>query len=561
LPHDLSQPPGPDRLRIVPLGGLGEIGMNCMALEAGPDGDILVVDCGVTFPNRPIGVNVIHADLDWIVARRRRVRGIVVTHGHEDHIGAVPYLLRDVQAPVWGPPYALALIRHRAQEVDVGGDLDLRRVETRAPFRVGAFEVEAIRVTHSIVDATALILRTPAGTVVHSGDFKIEERPLDGEEFDRARLRAVGDKGVALLMSDSTNSFVDGSSGEEQDVADELERQVWESSGRVVVTLFASNVHRLGALARIAERTNKKLLLLGRSLDNHARTAASLGHLPNLTRRLVAPEDAQNVPRDQLLVLATGTQGEAPAAMARLATDKHPVLRLDPGDTVLFSARIIPGNEVSVHDMLNHLARRQIEIRFRGTHPGLHVTGHAHRGEQAELMELVRPRAFLPVHGTLVHLQRHAALARERGIENVVVAENGIVLELSRDDGLRKIDEVGAGRIHRDAGEPVPDAVLDDRGRLAELGVATVVVVVDESGRLLGLPRVSTRGIVDPKTEDDLVRDAARAVADDLRRLGRDLDAHDDETLEATATRAVRRFFGRELRRRPVADAVVVRLG
>jgi len=328
------------------------------------------------------------------------------------------------------------------------------------------------------VDATALILRTPAGTVVHSGDFKIDHAPPDGEGFDADRLREVGDEGVRLLLSDSTNTWADGTTGREQDVADTLSELIGQAKQRIVVSIFASNVHRLRALFAAAETHDKKICLLGRSVHRHVEAATSLGYLPDISSRIVAAEHAESVERGQLLVIATGTQGEPRAAMARLAKGTHPALTLETGDDVVLSSRVIPGNEQGVYTLINDLTRQGLRVRFRATSPEVHVSGHAHREEQREMLELVRPRAFMPVHGTLVHLEHHALLAEEAGVEQCLVVENGAVVEMTS-EGVEVVDRTEVGRVHVDAGEEIPETVLRDRALLAELGIAVVVVPLD----------------------------------------------------------------------------------
>ncbi len=450
-----------------------------MALESG--GDVMVIDCGVTFPDGLPGVDVIHPDFRWLAARRDRLRGIVITHGHEDHIGALPYLLKVAPAPVHAPRYALALIERRLEEHEDLPAIPLCPTRPGARFDVGPFGVEPVRVTHSIVDATALILDTPVGQVIHTGDFKIDPEPPDGEHFDTERLRAAGDAGVRLLMSDSTNAWVPGETGSEKSAHDALEALVAGAGGRVVVALFASNNHRLRSLFQIARAHDRRVLLLGRSLHRHFEVARETGYLADPGSLLVGERDARDLPPSHLMVLATGTQGEPPAALARLAEDRHPALSLDEGDMAILSSRIIPGNEKRVYDLINALIRQGVAVHWSATDRGVHVSGHAHADEQRRMLRLVRPASFLPVHGTRMHLERHAALAAAEGVKETLVVENGSVVEVTP-SALSVVDSAPVGRVAVDRRRELPSEVLSERATLGELGCAFAVVPVSARG-------------------------------------------------------------------------------
>jgi ribonuclease J len=558
-------------LRILPLGGLGEIGMNCLALVQ--RGEALVVDCGVTFDDRGLGVDVVHPD--FAALDDYRVAGLFVTHGHEDHIGAIPYFLRRFDVPVYGPRYALGLVRERAAEHEILDHVSLREAAPRTPVRVGSFEVEPIRVTHSIADATALAIRTDAGTVVHTGDFKFDDAPPDGETFDVARFGELASEGVRLLLSDSTNVDARGPTGSEEGVGKALNEIVERAEQAVIVAIFASNVHRLRLLGDIARKHGRKIVALGRSVSTHARvargTVRSTGEgagRPYLEwpSDLVWPADrARELPRRAVLGVATGTQGEEPAALARLARGEHPAFDLQAGDTVVLSSRVIPGNEPGVMRVVSDLLRRGVELRSWWSDRAVHVSGHAHREEQRRMLELVRPRAFVPVHGTLHHLLRHAALARELGVPEVTVLENGDVGEV--DDGpLRKSGRAHAGRVHVVAGRPLPANVLHERAALAAHGAAHVVVPVDRRGFVAGDVALATRGVLDESLDAHIVaaaRDAARAAVDELGASVDDLAraALPDADIAEVARHAVRRSLARVLGFKPVTTVTVVRLG
>jgi ribonuclease J len=546
--------------------------MNCLALEQ--RGEVLLVDCGVTFDDRGLGVDVVHPD--FAALEEARVVGLFVTHGHEDHIGGIPYLLRRFDVPVYGSRYALGLVRDRAVEHEVVDHADLRDVAPRTPVRIASFEVEPIRVTHSIADATALAIRTDAGLVLHTGDFKFDDAPPDAEAFDVARFDELAREGVRLLLSDSTNVDAGGPTGSEEGVGRALDEIIATTEHRVVVAVFASNVHRLRMLGEIARNRGRKIVPLGRSVSTHARvaraTARSTGDgagQPYLEwpSDLVWPADrAKELPRRAVLGVAGGTQGEGGGALARLARGEHPSLALEAGDLVVMSSRTIPGNERAVMSVVGDLLRRGVDLRTWWSDRAVHVSGHAHRQEQRRMIELVGPRAFVPLHGTLHHLMRHAALARELGVPEVFVLENGDVAEVDS-ASIRKTGRVHSGRVHVSWGRVLPATVLHERAALSARGAAHVVVPVDAHGRLRGEIALATRGVVDEALDSSLLASARNEARDAVEELFGSVDAQTsgagtppDQEIADVAIRAVRRALGQVLGFKPVTTASVLRV-
>ncbi len=531
--------------------------MNCLALEA--RGKLLLVDCGAMFTDRERGVDVVLPDLSWLLARRRDLLAVVLTHGHEDHVGALPALLREAPVPVWGPRYALEVARERVRRVASEEEAPLRELPTGSPVPIGPFTVTAAAVAHSIVDARALLIETPAGLLVHSGDFQLDDGfdPRFGH-FDAEAFAHAGERGVRLLLSDSTNALVERPAARERDVRATLGRLVAEASARVVLALFASNVQRLQAAIDAGLEAGRKVCLLGRAMQRHADIATRLGLLKVPPEAWVAPGRLGSVPPERLLVLATGTQGEPAAALARLAARRHPDLALEAGDRVILSSRIIPGHERRVIEMVDAFERAGVEVVHRGIEPLVHASGHATATEQRRLLRLVRPRAFLPVHGGAQQLRVHADLARAEGVDDVLVAYDGQVVELRPEGPLRRVGEVPIGRIHLHAGEALPEEVLSERGRLGADGFALVVLNVDAAGFPTGPARVLTRGVTDEQRHAELLGSAAAYVDDEVEAFVRPLAAVPADGLEEVARRALARFLRRRLGRRPLTGALLM---
>ena len=546
-------------VRIAALGGLGEVGMNCTVVEC--DGRIAVIDCGILFPNENLGVDLIAPDLSWLEERHAQVGGIFVTHGHEDHIGALPFLLRKVRAPVYAPRFALELLRNRCAEMGIEADLrevkpgDARDLGDGSPLRV-----EFVRMTHSIPDACALALRTPQGVIFHSGDFKLDETPVVGRAFDLPRLEALGKSGVRLLLSDSTNAERPGRTLSEAAVAPGLEEVFGRAEGRVFVACFASNIGRIQQVGQAARAEGRRVALLGRAMDQNVRLARDLGYLSFAGWQGCSLEEARELPPRELCVLTTGTQGEPRSALARLARGEHPELRVDPGDTVILSSRHIPGNELAVGQVVNDLCRRGAEVVYEGG-PRLHVSGHASEDEQRRLIRLLRPERFVPVHGEYRQLSRHAAHAAAEGVAHRHLLLDGEVLELS-DEGARVLpDKLPVGRVYTDrealAGEDMGALVVKDRRLLAEAGLCTVVLVVDKAtGAVVRGPDTFAVGVAGFEgAEAELRAEAARA----LEELSPGARADVAEVQEALRV-AVRRFFRKAGGRRPTVLPVVLEL-
>jgi ribonuclease J len=546
-------------VRIVPLGGLGEIGMNCMAIEA--DGRIAVVDCGILFPNEPIGVDVIAPDLGWLRERREQVGAIYLTHGHEDHIGALPFLLREVKAPVYGTRFTLALLRPRLEEAGV--EADLREVapgDVRPAGEASPLSAEFYAVTHSIPDACGLALSTPQGTILHSGDFKIDPRPISGPGFDLARVETLGRRGVRLLLSDSTNSERPGSSLSEAEVGAALEEAFERAPGRVFVACFASNIHRIQQVANAARAFGRRLALLGRSMETNVRLAQALGYLDLPGWMPVGFPEARELPPRELCVLTTGTQGEPRSALARLARGEHLDLDVAPGDLVVLSSRFIPGNEVAVGELVNALCRRGAQVAYEGLRP-LHVSGHAQEAEQRRLIALARPEHFVPIHGEYRHLARHAAHAAAEGVRRRHLLLDGQVLELG-DLGATVLEEpVPVGRVYtdRDAllGQDIGALVVKDRRLLAEAGLCIAVLAVDKvTGVVIRGPELFARGVAGFEGAEEEIRAEALRALDELTPQARVAVEEVQETLRV----AVRRFLKRTTGKRPTVLPVVLEL-
>jgi ribonuclease J len=536
-------------LRVIPLGGLGEIGLNLLVLEHGDSA--IAIDCGVMFPDEQMpGIDVAIPDVSYLRSLGDRFRAIFLTHGHEDHIGALPYVLAEHPVPVHGTPLTLGFVRERLREHGISATL---AAYTGEPCRVGSFTVEPFAVTHSIPDSVGLVVRTPHGTIVHTGDFKLDQTPLDGRLPDVARLAALGAEGVLLLFSDSTNAEHPGVTPSERTVGGELEAIFRQSPGRIVVTTFSSHIHRMQQVMNLSVGFGRKVALVGRSLVSHVAVARDLGLLAVPDGTLVDLAAARDLPREQVTLITAGSQAEAASALVRIAMDDHKLVGLEPGDAVILSSRIIPGNERAIGSLVNHLYRRGAVVWYDRI-ARVHVSGHASQEELKLVLNLVQPRHFVPVHGEYRHLVRHVRLATDVGIPpaRCHLLEDGDVLEVDG-MGARRADRVTAGRVFVDGkgiGE-VGDLVLRDRRHLSQDGLVLAVLAVhQQSGEIVAGPDLVSRGVVGEEASPDVLDAARGAVLEALAAVNPE-SRTDPAEVKEEVYRALRRYFKR-LDRRPV---------
>src|SRR6267142_3577218 len=510
-------------VRLIPLGGLGEIGLNMMLVESGDD--LIAIDCGVMFPDDELpGIDHVIPDFSYALDRRAGFRAVVLTHGHEDHIGALPYLLREVPVPVYGTPMTLALVAERLREHGLAETADLRVIRPRDRVELGSLGVEAIRVTHSIVDGIGLAIDTPVGTVVLTGDFKLDPSPLDGEPSDYRRFTELGERGVALLCSDSTNVDRAGHTRSEVDVGAALAERFARARGRIILATFASHIHRIQQVLALAERFGRRVALLGRSMEKNVTIAADLGYL-RVASGLVQPLEAVvELPPHQQVILSTGSQGEPNSALTLMAAGEHKYVQIARGDLVIISARVIPGHERTVGRVINALYRRGAEVLYEDN-AFVHVSGHASQEDLKLMLSLTRPRYFVPVHGEYRHLLGHARLAESVGIgpDRIFLIEDGMGVEVSKSEA-RLAGRFPAGRVLVD-GKSVGDigaVVIRDRQLLAEDGLVAVSLAVDRHGAVVAGPEIATRGFVYVKENAPLLEELKKAVLAALAERGPD---------------------------------------
>ncbi|WP_237266784.1 ribonuclease J [Thermoclostridium stercorarium] len=495
-----------NKLRVIPLGGLEEIGKNMTVFEYGES--IIVVDCGVAFPeDEMLGIDLVIPDVTYLEKNLSKVKGIIVTHGHEDHIGALPYVLNRIPVPVYGTDLTLALIENKLVEHQMLNRAELRAVRAGQTIQLGAFKVEFIRSTHSIADSVALAIHTPVGVVLHTSDFKIDHTPIEGEPIDLARIAELGKKGVLLLMADSTNVERPGYTMSERTVGETLDNVFKDAKSRIIVATFASNIHRIQQIVNSAMKFNRKVALNGRSMINVVKTAMKLGYLNIPPDVLIDIDWIQKLPRNQIVMITTGSQGEPMSALSRIASNSHRKVSIEKGDLVIISASPIPGNEKYISRVINDLFKQGANVIYEAL-VEVHVSGHARQEELKLIHRLVRPKFFMPVHGEYRHLKQHANLAQSLGMpeENIFIMENGQVLELSQrkaqiagtvQAGSILIDGLGVG--------DVGNIVLRDRKHLSEDGLIVVVVTVNSDGKILTTPEVISRGFVYVKESEELM--------------------------------------------------------
>tara|TARA_R110002110_G_scaffold34834_3_gene118128 strand:- start:5344 stop:7038 length:1695 start_codon:yes stop_codon:yes gene_type:complete len=558
-----SSPAHPaDELVFLPLGGSGEIGMNLNLYGYGPEHDRtwIMVDLGVTFGgDRTPGVDIIMADPAFIEDRRDDLLGIVLTHAHEDHIGAVAHIWPRLRCPVYATPFTAAMVRGKLIEAGIENDVPMHIIPLGHRFALGPFDIELVTLTHSILEPNALAIRTPLGLVMHTGDWKIDPDPVLGNSIDIERLTAIGDEGVRAIVCDSTNVFSPGSSGSEADVATSLIDLIKPLEGRVAVTTFASNVARLESIARAAEACGRHPVLVGRGMFKVVAAAREAGYLAGLPQ-IVSEHDAAYLPRENVLLICTGSQGEPRAALARIAEDNHPHLVMEKGDTVIFSSRVIPGNETSIFDLQNLLAERGIRVITEKDH-FVHVSGHPCRDELASMYRWIRPQVSVPVHGEARHLAEHAVFARELQVPEQVVVRNGLMIRLAPGPA-EAIDEVPSGRLYLD-GEVLTrsdESAVQERRRLAFAGSVFVSVVLDGKGEVRGDPQVRLMGLPEENNDGELFEDIAFDALDEaLDRLPQKRRGRDDDVAEFLR-RAVRGALRREWGKKAQVSVIVTRI-
>ncbi|TMF68958.1 MAG: ribonuclease J [Chloroflexi bacterium] len=548
------------RLRYIPLGGLGEVGINMWALEW--EGKVVVVDAGLMFPQEDmLGIDLVLPDISYLLHGGREVLGIFLTHGHEDHIGGLPFALKKLNVPVFGTRLTLGLLKPKLKEHRILRESDLREVRVGDSVQLGPFRLETVSVCHSIPDAVALAIDTPVGRVVYTSDFKLDSAPPDGLPTDMARFRRLGDAGVLLLLSDSTNAEREGHSGSERDLHAAFERIFTNAPSRIVVANFASNIHRIQHLVRMATQFERRVAVVGRSLRENFRTARELGFLSVPDGVVVPLADVDRIPPSKLLLLTAGSQGEPMSALTRFAAQRHPFLNVRKDDWVVISARPIPGNERMVLQTVNNLYRHGARV-FYSEVGNVHVTGHAQRDELREMLDAVRPRFFIPVHGEYRQLLLHSELAKEAGVaaDHMVVVEDGETVELDA-DSMTRGEKIGTGLVYVDGlgvGD-VEQVVLRDRRHLAEDGILVVTLTLDrDTGALRAGPELVSRGVIEPELSTTLMADARAAVLESIARFS---DSHAEVSLlQEVVHDAVSKTIYKQTRRRPMVIPVVTEI-
>jgi ribonuclease J len=554
-------PPG--KLQLIPLGGLGEFGMNCMAVRWGDD--IIVIDAGLMFPESELlGVDIVVPDITYLLENREKVRGIVLTHGHEDHIGGLPWILRELNVPVYGTEFTLALAEGKLEEHGLLDDVQLNEIAAGDRFRLGPFTIHPIRVTHSLVDCVALAIHTPLGVVIHTGDFKVDPTPTDNRLFDLHSFAEYGKDRVLALLQDSTNVERPGYTPSERAVRRRFDDVFRYTSKRLFISCFSSSIHRINLAMALAYEYKRKVAVVGRSMTTATEIAQDLGYLEIPDGLLIHPGQIKDFPPEKVCVLIGGTQGEPMSALSRAAVDQHKHARIEPEDTVVLSSRIIPGNEKAIYRMIDHMYRRQANVIYEdGSNPPIHVSGHASQEELKLIINLVKPRYLIPIHGEYRQLRRHAGLAREMhgAVGKVMMIESGDVLEFD-ELGARVAGRVPVGRICIDsgsAGEVVEDLVIKDRRHLSEDGIVLPIIAINKlTGEVESVPEIATRGFA-PATENGLLPKAREIVLQTLEQSTEE-EKRDWGVIKEKIRADLKRYIVKQTARRPLIMPVILEI-
>ncbi|MDS1029057.1 ribonuclease J [Bacillota bacterium LX-D] len=548
-----------NKLAIIPLGGLGEIGKNMTVVKYG--NNIIVIDSGLIFPeDEMLGIDIVIPDISYLLENRQMVKAIILTHGHEDHIGALPYVLKEINVPVYGTKLTLGLLQGKLKENNLQNSAKLNCVKPRDRIKIGPFEVEFIRVSHSIPDAVALAIHTPIGTVVHTGDFKLDQTPVDGEVVDFYKLAQLGENGVLVLMSDSTNVERPGFTMSEKSVGQTFEDAFNQAKERIIIASFASNVHRLQQIITTAHKFGRKVAVAGRSMVNVVNVAQEHGYLNIPKGTLVEIDDIINMPKEKVVIITTGSQGEPMSALTRMAMSDHKRLEIIPGDTVIISATPIPGNEKLVARTIDHLFKQGADVIHEAV-SGIHVSGHASQEDLKLMLNLIKPKFFIPVHGEHRMLVKHARLAQEVGIpeNNIFVADNGQIIEFSRNRGSFA-GKVTAGRVLVDGlgvGD-VGNIVLRDRKQLSQDGILIVVVTLNkDTGNVVAGPDIVSRGFVYVRESEELMEDAKEKVRQSLEKCA-ERQVTEWSTIKSNVRDTLGKFLYEKTRRRPMIMPIIM---
>jgi len=550
------------KLQVVPLGGLGEFGMNCMAVRWGED--IIVIDAGLMFPESELlGVDIVVPDISYLTENRHRIRAIILTHGHEDHIGALPWILSELNVPVWGTEFTLAYVEDKLEEHELLNNADLREIRAGERFRVGAFTIHPIQVTHSLVDCVALAIHTPLGVIVHTGDFKVDPTPTDNKLFDLHAFAEYGKEGVLALFQDSTNVERKGYTPSERAVRRKFDEVFARTQRRLFISCFSSSIHRIKLAVELAHEHGRKVAFIGRSMTSSAEIAADLGYMDIPDGLLIHPGEMKNFAPEKVCVMISGTQGEPMSALSRAAVDNHKHAKIEKGDTVVLSSRIIPGNEKTIYRMIDHLFRREAHVIYEdGSSPPVHVSGHASQEELKLVINLVKPRYFIPVHGEYRQLKLHAEMAgaMHGAVGNVILIESGDVLEFD-ELGARKTGRVNVGRVCIDSGsrtDVVEDLIIKDRRHLSEDGIVLPIIAINKlSGCVETSPEIVSRGF---SPGEDGFMDGAREIVMQTLDVSSQEEKADYGVIKEKIRADLKRYISKQTQKRPLIMPVILEI-